>query len=302
METKSVTKIAVVAHDAGAANHIFSWLQSGLIDIDKVQFCVDGPAAVICNRLFPDFINYKLKMVLNTTTLLVSGTGWASTLEHDARCIAKKRNIHVVAVLDHWSNFRERFIWSGCEQLPDEVWVVDEYAYDIAKKKLPNVYAVLQRNDFIESQLQEIKKNDHKNEQGNRILFVMEPIRKTWGVEGKQGEIQALDYLIENIELLHLKGLVEIIIKPHPSDQKGKYDALLSEYENLKLSIDENSTLASLIAWSEIVAGCQTYAMVVAIAAGKTVVSTLPPVSPPCLLPQKEIIHMSELVLTNEVL
>ena len=302
MVHKPDSRIAVVAHDAGAANHIFSWLESGFVDINRVDLCVEGPASKICRRLFPDFLNNDLDKSLSTASLLISGSGWASTLEHDARVIAKTNNLRSIAILDHWSGFKERFVWNGCEVLPDEAWVVDKYAFDIVKKELPGIPAVLQRNDFIESQLKEINKYSYKEKLGNRVLYVMEPIRNNWSDEGKSGEIQALDYFIENIARLKLVGAVEIIIKPHPSDFKGKYNNWLAANKNINIRVDEVSTLASLIAWSEVVAGCQTYAMVVAIAAGKTVVSTLPPVSPTCDLPQKEIVHMSELVLINEVL
>ncbi len=177
MMTVSSSNIAVVAHDAGAANHIFSWLKSGLIDVDKVHFCVDGPAAVICSRLFPGFVNHELGDVLNGASLLISGTGWASSLEHESRCLAKTDNIRSVAVLDHWVNYRARFTRDGSELLPDESWVVDEYAYDMAKQNLPGVPVVLQRNDFVASQLREIEEYHYEKVQCSRILFVMEPIR-----------------------------------------------------------------------------------------------------------------------------
>ncbi len=290
------SNIAVVAHDAGAANHIFSWLRTGYIDSDKVRFCVDGPAAKICAQLFPDFVNNELERVLDAALVLISGTGWMGSLEHEARCLAVGNNIRSIAVLDHWTNYRERFIREGFELLPDEVWVVDEYAYDIAKKSLPGVPVALQRNDFIASQLREIKEFHYEKTQGSRVLYVMEPIRQEWGDSDTLGEFQALKYFIENMGLLDLNDDVAIIIKPHPSDPVGKYDPLNKGFGKLNLKVDTLISLAEALAWSNIVAGCQTYAMVVALAAGKKVVSTLPPAAPSCQLPHKEIMRLSDLV------
>jgi len=292
----SNSNIAVVAYDAGAANHIFSWLKTGYIDIGKVHFCVAGPASKICAQLFPDFVNNKLERVLNAASVLISGTGWMSSLEHKARCLAVTNNIRSIAVLDHWTNYRERFIREGFELLPDEVWVVDEYAYDIAQQSLPNVAVALQRNDFIASQLRDIEEFNYDKTQGCKILFVMEPIRLEWGDVDTPREFQALQYFIENMSLLGLNDEVEIKIKPHPSDPISKYDSFNMESEKLDIKVDALISLAEAIAWSNIVVGCQTYAMVVALAASKQVVSTLPPIAPSCQLPQKEIIVLNKLV------
>ena len=45
--------IAIVAYDAGAASHIFSWLKTGLLKIDQCRFCLDGPAAKLFKIIQP---------------------------------------------------------------------------------------------------------------------------------------------------------------------------------------------------------------------------------------------------------
>ena len=108
----------------------------------------------------------------------------------------------------------------------------------------------------------------------------------------------AFNYLIDNINLLVGNGNFEIIIRPHPSDSDDKYSSLLSS--NTKVS--SHAVLAEQIAWADIVAGCQTYAMTIALAASKTVVSAIPQSKPRCILPHADIIHLSDLVEDHEIL
>ena len=93
----------------------------------------------------PEAKTYDFESFLNDSELLISGTGWESNLEHNARKKASQANIYSVAVIDHWVNYKLRF---GDQQtiLPNEI-VTDKYAFDLAKnisrdtnKTLPNYY------------------------------------------------------------------------------------------------------------------------------------------------------------------
>ena len=61
-------------------------------------------------------------------------------------------------------------------------------------------------------------------------------------------------------------------------------------------SLDNSLTLAEAIAWSNVVAGCQTYAMVLALAAGRKVICSIPPKVANCVLPQTEIVKLADLI------
>lgn len=288
--------LAVVAHDAGAANHIIAWCQA--CDNQDIYACVDGPAAMLWAQSFPAFRNFSLPEALNQSRMLLTGTGWGSSLEHDARKLARYSGIKSVAVIDHWTNYRERFVRQGEQVLPDEIWVVDIFAKKLAEeafsgtsiRQLPNCYLDHQVADILK-----IEKKNPKRRRGN-ILYVLEPIRQTWGNGEVLGEFQALDFFINNMAFLGIDEEVDIRLKPHPSDPAGKYDDWAHSRERYRISVDGLSSLAELIAWSDMVVGCQTYALVVAAAAGKRVVSSIPPWATPCVLPQSEIIRLSELV------
>ena len=284
--------IAVVAHDAGAANHIKSWVQTGYIDAGKVNLYVTGPAEKIFSNIVTKAKCNNLTDTLFGVSLLISGTGVPTSFEHDARVLASKNKIKTVAVIDHWTNYNARFSRAGCEVLPDEIWVVDEYALVLAKIAFPTLNIYLHRNDYIELQVQEINLC-RKHESSQNVLFLMEPVPEKWCGSDLPGEIQALDYLVSNLNKLGLGEDIVIAIKPHPADQIGKYNYLLARYKHLQLHIEDNLTLSQLIAWADLVVGCQTYALVVAAKAGKKVISSIPPCGPKCVLPQKEIIHLS---------
>jgi hypothetical protein len=293
--------MAIVAHDAGAANHLIAWINTGLLDATRTQISFEGPALSSYQNTNPSFKNLSLENALNDVDLLISGTGWSSDIEHQSRVMAKNHGIKSIAVIDHWVNYPQRFIRNGIEQLPDEIWVVDEYAENIAKKTFPSICVQRQHNDFINHQLNEIsyfKKDTHQIK--THLLFVMEPIRKDWGGKEIPGEMQAFEYMLEHSDLLTDKNIhqqkLKIVIKPHPSDPRGKYDHWLKKFQTLDVKVNESDSLAKLIAWSDIVAGCETYAMVVALSSGKKVISVLPPIAPPCCLPHKDIMHLSEMV------
>lgn len=287
--------LAVVAHDAGAANHIIAWCKG--CNEQYIHACMDGPAARLWAQSFPAYKNLPLPEAVNQSGMLLTGTSWGSPLEHDARKLARSLGLRSVAVVDHWVNYKGRFIWHGEEMLPDEIWVVDKYAKKLAEeifhgisiRQLPNYYL-----DHQVAEVRQFEKSISKRTAGN-ILYVLEPIRQTWGNGETPGEFQALEFFMNNMPSLGLEAEVDIRLKPHPSDPAGKYDNWVRSQSRYRISVDTLSPLAELIAWSDVVVGCQTYAMVIAIAAGKRVISAIPPWAPPCVLPQPEIIQLSEL-------
>lgn len=289
--------LAVVAHDAGAANHIIAWCNG--FDEQSIHASMDGPATKLWAQAFPAWRNLTLSDALSQSGMLLTGTGWAGTLEHDARKLARASGVRSVAVIDHWTNFKDRFIRHGEEVLPDEIWVVDTYAKKLADEIFCGINIRQMPNSYLDHQVAEIRHFEQIHRKINQkinILYVLEPIRQMWGKDETPGEFQALDFFIQNMSLLGLNAGANIRLKPHPSDTDGKYDSWVGSQTQHNISVDTSSELAELIAWSDVVIGCQTYAMVVAVAAGKRVVSSIPPWAPPCVLPQPEIIKLAGLV------
>jgi len=293
--------LTVVAHDAGAANHIFAWL-----GVEQATLCLAGPARDLWEvRIHKTgFIPSQtllsvsdLASALDSTATLITGTGWESSLEYDALKLAREHGIFSIAVIDHWSNYEARFVRNRQQVLPDEIWVSDPYAAEIAQKTFPSVKVIEQTNAYLEGLVAEVESCQAPSAAlGNdRVLYVLEPIRYVWGDLADLGEFLALEYFMLHHNKANVSGDAEIRLRPHPSDPPGKYDAWLARQVNPRVSLDRSASLADALAWSNIVAGCQTYAMVLALACGRTVICTIPPWAPDLILPQLDFVRLSSL-------
>lgn len=299
VHTELASPLAVVAHDAGAANLIIGWLRMRR-DLD-IRTCLAGPAVELWTAAFgkPQIL-LPTEALLGAATLL-SGTSYASDLEHKARAISKERGIRSIGVLDHWVNYPDRFMRDGRQVLPEEIWVVDEDAMAIAVACFPGISVQQQPNLYLADLIAQVRAAaiESRPDAVQRVLYVLEPIRHAWAEGGVAGEIQALDYFIQCGALLGLDRSTDIRLRPHPSDPPGKYTNWLARNNGWNLRLDPNKNLAKSIAWADTVAGCETFALIVGIGAGRRVVSTLPPQAPVCRLPTKEIIHLRDLTPLN---
>lgn len=282
--------LAVVCHDAGAANHIVAWLKT-LNTLDSIRAYMVGPANKIWQDNFPsERLKNSCAEALEGSTSLLSGTGWASDIEHEARLLAKKAQIKSIAMVDHWVNYPARFVRDGEQILPDEIWVVDEYAYRHATEVFPFTNVRLKPDRYSELLIESIKPiNEASN---HELLYILEPIRSDWGQE-EQGEFQALDYFLGRIPDLNFPINLVVKLRPHPSDPPNKYERYLANGGSYKIVID-NGDLGDAISGAKWVAGCQSFALILALKAKRTVFCTLPPWAPVCRLPHSGIIHIKD--------
>ena len=282
--------VAVVCHDAGGANLVFSFLAHD--KLNNLKAYVEGPAVKIFNGFFLDLQQEdSLKSALDGVDILVSGTGWATDLEHDARRLARSLKIKTVAIIDHWVNYSERFIRNDEVIHPDEIWVADLYAFNMAHKYFPNILVRQIRNHYLEDLVADIGILSAGNP--TEVLYILEPARSTWG-KSMQGEFQALDYFKSKIEALDLPPATVIKLRPHPSDEIGKYNAWIAEQHNVAFVLEKKINLQESISRSSFVVGCESFALVIALLAGKKVYCSLPPWAPACRLPHDGLIHLKK--------
>ena len=142
--------VSVVCHDAGAANLVFAWLrewaEAGLLDKHEFKVLLEGPAIKAWQLgpvpLLQMQLHTELSSALTGCQSVLTGTGWASSLEHDARQLAATLHIPSIAVIDHWVNYTQRFERDGVVVLPNQIWVSDSYAVELATKLFKNVPSV----------------------------------------------------------------------------------------------------------------------------------------------------------------
>jgi hypothetical protein len=288
---------AVTCHDAGAANLIIGWLKK----MPKIDFRahIDGPALSLWQAAFPDSRIFSLNESLQGAVQLISGTGWASLHEHQARVKARELGIPIVAVVDHWVNYRERFIRDGEIILPDEIWVSDEEARIEAYRCFPDLTLREFKNEYLLDQVEKIRALDAQRyaSSGEKVLYALEPIRQTWtGEDTRSGEFQALDYFLSQLSVLGLSSRAHIRLRPHPSDAPGKYrDWVDNRKKDYEIELAPEEPLTAAVSWADYVVGCESFVLIIGLAAGKKTISSLPPWGHACRLPQAQLIHLSRL-------
>jgi hypothetical protein len=286
--------VAVACHDAGATNLIIGWLRRRQsLDLRPIM---SGPAEKLWRQAFPKAAFVDFDTAFDGASIVVTGTGWASRVEHDARKAARQKKIRIVAAIDHWVNYNERFVRDGETILPDEIWVADEYALAEARRCFPGILVRQLPNFYLEDQAKQILLANLSVPDKGEILYALEPLRNSWSRSPDlPGEFEAFEYFVNNLAVLGINSQAKIRLRPHPSDPPGKYDELLHSSQDFVVSLSNASSLAEAIASAHWVVGCETFALVVALHAGRRVVSTLPPWAPPCRLPFSDIIRLRDI-------
>lgn len=292
--------IAIVAHDAGGAEILSSY---AVQQRPSCAYSVAGPALKVFERKLGLVRVTPLEETIVQSDWLLCGTSWQSDLEWQAIKMAKEQGKRSVVFLDHWAHYRERFVRGGETCLPDEIWVGDAQAEALAQHVLPEVTTRLVANpyfDDLKREISAIPKPDITGRSGLNVLFVSEPVReggaRIFGNERYWGytEEEALRYFLSNLYVLG-RPVGRIAIRPHPSEPLHKYDWVKKEY-TLPIVNGGGRTLLEEIAESDVVAGFQSMAMVMALLAGKRVISCIPPGGSACVLPQPKIEHLQSLV------
>jgi hypothetical protein len=291
--------IAVVAHDAGGAEILASYVAQRRLEC---VFSVQGPAARVFERRFGAVESVPVEEAVANGEWLLAGTSWQSDVEWRAFELARRAGKRSVAFLDHWGNFRERFARGGEQHLPDEIWVGDEPAHVLARQCFPELPVTLVPNPYFDDLRRDIaaRRQPRAADDGSlRVLFVSEPLREhgasQFGNELHWGytEFDALRYLLAQLPSLGGQ-VVSVTARPHPSEPAGKYDWVTAEF-GAHVVPGGQRPLLDEIADCEVVAGCESMAMVVGLVAGRRVVCCIPPGGRPCSLPHPEIESLQEL-------
>lgn len=294
-------KIALFSHDAGGAEVLSNWAKN---NINKDCLIIaQGPAFDIFskNGLAGFFSKKTIKEIISISDLIICSTSWDSDVEKDALREARYQGKKCISILDHWVNYKERFEdKNGKLFLPDEIWVCDVHAEKIAKSFFNECNIKLIKNPYLDNLQDEIKKIKLHSEIRNEVLYVCEPISehayKEFGDVNYFGytEKDALIYFLDNFKNI-FDQKSQIKIRPHPSEKTEKY-SWVKKYSNLNITVNNQLSLLEDICASNVVVGCESMAMVVALTASKKVISSIPILGKRCKLPHKEIKMLYEII------
>ena len=272
-------RCAVISHDAGGAEILSSYVAQNHHDY---LFTLCGPAVSIFNRKLGTINTADIETVITNSDLVICGTSWQSDLEVQAIQLAKILGIKSVSVLDHWVNYKERFTRNSTITLPDELWVCDDNAQQLARSIFPDTPVKLINNYYLdEFRANYLASQENQTASGLVVLFIGENIsgnaQRSYGDPLYFGynEFTALNYFAQNFN--KLKHCCEkILIRPHPSEDLGKYDSFLKE---LPVSISHsggNNLIEDLHAATTII-GISSMALALASLTDKPVISIIPP-------------------------
>ena len=292
-------RLLVVAHDAGGAEIVSSWLARHLRDWEPAVV-LGGPAVAIFARKLGEQVPRSDDLPrLDGVAFVLCGSSAAAPLERLAVRATRAAGVRCAVWLDHWTNYIARFVTDGALILPDEVWVADAHAAALARAELPDADVQIMGNPYLEDfatdvrALETVGRSDRSGGgRVERILYVTEPTAAA--AERATGDPRGWGYTEHEALIGYVQHLarresppVQLRLRTHPSEPPDKYEALLAQYgATLELRGAPGSTLVQDVAWADTVVGCETMAMVAALAAGRRVVSTLPsgvgPLSLPC--------------------
>lgn len=297
--TSSNGILAIVSHDAGGAEILSSFL---LHNPQKCYLVLEGPAISIFERKLGVCILSALDVAIKECSCVLCGSSWQSNLERQAIVKARLYDKKSIVFLDHWVNYIERFQIDGKQILPDEVWVGDDYAKVIAQQLFPTLKVDLMTNFYLQDVVHELRIVQQKVKVNqSSVLYVCEPIREhafiEYGDERYWGytEEEALLFFLNNLWALKT-SITSVVVRPHPSEKSDKYCWVKDPYSIVTESGNTKSLIEQVCA-AAIVVGCNSMAIVVALLAGKRVISSIPYGGHCCSLPQSNIEHLQQLIV-----
>jgi len=222
----------------------------------KVIKCLTDHADTVIKEFAPDSI--------------YTGTSYSSDLELAFIAKGRERGIPTSAFVDHYTQFRSRFVLGDDLIFPDEINVLDEKAYKLAVGAgLPQDRIHITGNpyhDYLRRWTTSVSRSDlwiklgFVDSPGPVLLFTPDPLSNVGGID-KFGsdERLILRYLMDSLEEIGVP--VQLVIKAHPN-QNIEYLGSELDNRNKKNGIrcfivgpEIDSALNELIVRSDLVIG-----------------------------------------------
>jgi hypothetical protein len=234
---------------------------------------------------------------------VLTGTSAIADLERRVIRAAREAGTPSAAFLDYWHSFRERFVMDGESCLPDELWVGDRYAFDIARsifdsvpvRHVENPYLLDVRDEANEKRSVPEMGGEEKNGKGHRVLYLCQPFDQSYTTESGQPyrvmDETMLRFFFENLKThLDTFPLKTVVIRLHPTEDPSKYNRCIGEFAGpMLISISRDRTLVEDCVSSDLAVGTHTMALVVALACEIPTFHCIPVGCHPFMLPHREI-------------
>ena len=243
----------IISHDGGGANILSLWSKKNK---KKNIFSVNGPAKKIFANNIGKFLNTSISKAISNSRIVISSTGH-SNYEKKAMLLAKNKNKKLIAYLDHWVNYRERFIYKKKIIQPNEIWVSDHFALNAAKKIFKKIPIKLKKNYYYYFLKNKIKK---KNKEKYNFLYLSGLIffRRNLS-EKKLPKFNKIEFIALK-KFLHFVNYLKISnkninfkVRFHPAEKK-----ILFLKKIVNLNVSNNSLLWKDFNWASHVFGANS--------------------------------------------
>ena len=171
----------------------------------------------------------KLKHNIKKIKFIITGTSLGNSIDRKLVLFAKQKKIKSISVIEHWTNYRQRFKYRKLNIYPDYIFLNDKISLKKAiKEKLPINKLKIVGNPYLEK-LSLNKFNQPLSSWAKKIkkkykkiyLFVSEQIKNDKNLVGeyKVNEFDTLKMILKSIKSSDL-----LIIKSHPSENLSKFN------------------------------------------------------------------------------
>lgn len=259
--------VGIVAHDAGGANILASYCRH---NPGNYRYILQGPAKSIFYETLSIESEQNLAKFLAECDSFICGTSGSADLERKVIRNARILQKQTKAILDHWVNYRERFEMEGNLVLPDQLIVVDDFAFSIAKGIFPKIPIQRINNLYLEdflSQYRKVKK-DNAYEHRPEILYLSEGFNEYAGMDMNSLE-NDLSYFKQflTIKEKYFNDSLVVKVRLHPSEDLDKFDMYKSVCSNI-LRADPTVDLTLDLINANVVVGIRSMALVLAAVCG----------------------------------
>lgn len=268
------------AHDAGAAEILLSIARRNKTK-NNIVLSLAGPAEEIFAREEFDqdysILKSNLEKEIVRADYVITGTSQGTSHELEVLRSASKYSKKTVSLLDHWTNYTERFLLDGQLILPKEIWVFDRYAKELALSHFKDVSIVQYQNLYISDQLRKFQ--EIPNIRGKYVLYLCQNLNDD-REKIPFDDIDAISFFLENKSFCdnHSENtkLSTVCIRLHPSQENVDLDELRKKFPDINIIQKNELHLLSQISESSYVVGVDTMAMALAVECGKEVFCSIP--------------------------
>ena len=245
----------LVAHDAGGANA----LQSIICSKSYYHAYATGPSKKILSHLPNVSIVNDFELIEYGEIIIA--TSWRNKKWLKVLCTCLENDLNHFVIMDHWSNYVERFYYNKKMIVPEHLITLDKYATEITQKEFPSAKVTERINVHLERQKQIIAEKRKSIPQTN-LLFIGEYTDIFIPEEGIFYEQKLFASLCKHLAQGHSD--LNLCLRPHPSENKNKYNSSKALFP---FTISERS-LEDDFASAELVVGHDSHALYLAVECG----------------------------------